>query len=423
MTPGLDASDSLAVWLEKILQLHPSEIDLGLTRLRRVAMRMGLTALPDSQVITVAGTNGKGTTCALMEQILMADGHRVGVFSSPHIERYNERVRIDGQELPDQDHVDAFTAIAAAQQDTSLTFFEYSALAALWLFARERPDVVLLEVGLGGRLDATNLIDADIAVITTVDLDHQEYLGDTREKVGREKAGIMRAGRPVICGDPNPPESVATCAAELGAILLQRGEAFELVADHDQWTYQSPGYRFGALPLPAIPLDNAATAITALRQLEGGVSETAIRRGLSQVRVPGRLEVLSHAPDLVLDVAHNPQAGAYLAQWLKRQSYDGIHAVCGMLADKDVKATLAPLGELPLRWYLADLNVPRGAPASRLLFALNDAPGPVATPQCFDSVSAALSEALSRARHGELVILFGSFYTVAEAKAYWRTRS
>ncbi len=421
MIPGLDASHSLAQWLDKILQLHPSEIDLGLTRLRRVAERMGLTALPASQVITVAGTNGKGTTCALMERILLAQGRRVGVFSSPHIERYNERVRIDGQELPDQHHVDAFAAIAAAQQETSLTFFEYSALAALWLFARERPDVVLLEVGLGGRLDATNLIDADVAVITTVDLDHQAYLGDNREQVGREKSGIMRGGRPVICGDPNPPGTVSECATALGAKLLQRGEAFELRSGEDGWDFLSPLLSLHQLPLPAIPLDNAATAIAALCQLKGGVDEAAIRRGLAEVRVPGRLERLGRSPDLVLDVAHNPQAGAYLARWLAQQSYDGIHAVCGMLADKDVAATLAPFHALPLRWYLADLRVPRGAPASALRAALGPMRDP--EPECFDSVTAALSAALAEARHGELVILFGSFYTVAEAKAYWRERS
>ncbi|SHI08611.1 bifunctional tetrahydrofolate synthase/dihydrofolate synthase [Ferrimonas marina] len=416
MKPALTASHSLQEWLDCILALHPSEIDLGLDRLRQVAARMGLTALPHSHVITVAGTNGKGTTCALMEQALLNAGYRVGVFSSPHLERYNERVRIDGVELADQHHVDAFAAIAAAQDKVSLTFFEYSALAALWCFAQARPDVVLLEVGLGGRLDATNLIDADQAVITTIDLDHIEYLGNTREAVAREKVGVLRPGRPAVCGDPNPPVTIGVTAELLGVALSQRGRDFILQRHPAHWDYQADGMTLQRLPLPAIPLDNAATALTALGQIPLQVPEAAIRQALAQLVVPGRLEPLGDAPKLVVDVAHNPQAAAYLAQWLAARPEPRLHAVCAMLKDKDIEATLGQFSSLSLQWYLADLAVPRGARASELAPHLSK-------PGVYGSVDKALEAALSQADSADLVIVFGSFYTVAEAKAFWQRRS
>ncbi|MBY5993769.1 bifunctional tetrahydrofolate synthase/dihydrofolate synthase [Ferrimonas balearica] len=409
------ASHSLAEWLDHILALHPTEIDLGLDRLTAVAKRLELTALPHSTVITVAGTNGKGTTCALLESVLMVAGFSVGVFSSPHIERYTERVRINGQELAEAEHVTAFSAIAAAQDNTSLTFFEYSALGALYLFAQHRPQVVLLEVGLGGRLDATNLIDADLSVITSVDLDHQEYLGNTRESVGREKAGIARPGRPLVCGEPKPPVTVAQEATRRGAELVQRGQAFDGQWQATHWGFTGQQWRLEALPLPRIPRDNAVTALAALERLWPDLARSAIEQGLNQTRVEGRLETLSDTPRLVLDVAHNPHAARHLAQWLGQQSADRVLAVCAMLKDKAVEETLAALTESVDCWFLADLSVPRGASASRLAAALPEA-------ACFDDVAQALAAAMAEAEAGDLVILFGSFYTVAQAKQYWQTR-
>ncbi|QIZ77177.1 bifunctional tetrahydrofolate synthase/dihydrofolate synthase [Ferrimonas lipolytica] len=413
MSQRLTANHSLAEWLEHILSLHPSEIDLGLTRLRQVASQLNLTALPDSTVITVAGTNGKGTSCALLEQILTNAGYRVGVFSSPHIEHYRERVRIDGNELSDQSHVDAFTAIAAAQADVSLTFFEYSALGALWLFAQHRPDVVLLEVGLGGRLDATNVIDADLALITTIDLDHQDYLGDTRELVAVEKGGIMRANKPAVCGDPNPPLTLLAQARQLRANLVCRNDDFSVEVADSSWCFRMGNMECNGLPLPQIPVDNAGAVIAALQLLPLNVSDAAIVSALEQVSVPGRLESL--AKNIVIDVAHNPQAARYLATWLAQQSATKIIAVCSMLGDKDMENSIAPLLPLVDQWLIAPLNVARAANAETMQQLLPQA-------DCFDSVAAAFKHAIENASATDLVILFGSFYTVAQAKQYWRQR-
>ncbi|MBY5922131.1 bifunctional tetrahydrofolate synthase/dihydrofolate synthase [Ferrimonas balearica] len=415
MTERPFTSHSLAEWLDHILALHPTEIDLGLTRVRAVAQRLHLDTLPHSTVITVAGTNGKGTTCALLEQVLMAAGRSVGVFSSPHIERYTERVRINGAERPESEHVDAFQAIAAAQGDTSLTFFEYSTLGALHLFARHKPDVVLLEVGLGGRLDATNLIDADLAVVTSIDLDHQEYLGDTRESVGREKSGIFRRGHPAICGEPNPPVTVEEEANRIGAVLQQRGHHFDGRFTTTEWGFRGALWQLEGLPLPHIPQDNAVTALAALEALWPELSVQAIEAGLRQTRVEGRLEPLCDQPRLVVDVAHNPHAARHLAQWLAQQPEPRVHGVCAMLKDKDIEATLVAIKASIDHWYLAPLSGPRGAEAERLAQSL---------PQglCYDSVADALEAAIVNAAPEDLVIVFGSFYTVAQAKSYWQTR-
>ncbi|MBY6186025.1 bifunctional tetrahydrofolate synthase/dihydrofolate synthase [Marinobacter hydrocarbonoclasticus] len=409
------SSHSLAEWLDHILALHPSEIDLGLTRVRSVAQTLKLDTLPNSRVIIVAGTNGKGTTCALLENVLMAAGFSVGVFSSPHIERYTERVRINGQERPESEHVEAFQAISAAQGDTSLTFFEYSTLGALHLFARHQPEVVLLEVGLGGRLDATNLIDADLAVITSVDLDHQEYLGDTRESVGREKAGVFRLQRPAICGEPNPPVTVAEEAERIGAQLCQRGQDFDAEFGDTAWRFRGAHWQLDALPLPHIPRDNAVTALAALERLWPKLAPDAVSAGLKQTRVEGRLEPLCDAPRIVVDVAHNPHAARHLAQWLATQPVARVRAVCGMLKDKDIDATLAAMMPVVSQWYLAPLSGPRGADANRLATVVQGG-------ATFESVGDALDAAVQDAQRGDLVIVFGSFYTVAQAKAHWQTR-
>ncbi|MFI3245968.1 MAG: bifunctional tetrahydrofolate synthase/dihydrofolate synthase [Ferrimonas sp.] len=415
MSQTLDTSHSLAEWLEHILSLHPSEIDLGLQRLRQVAGHMDLLSLPASTIITVAGTNGKGTSRALLERLLLANGYSVGVFSSPHIERYNERVRLNGQELVDAQHIVAFAQIAAAQQatETSLTFFEYSTLGALWLFAQHQPQVVILEVGLGGRLDATNLLAADLALITTIDLDHQDYLGDTRELVGREKAGIMRPNTPAVCGDPNPPNSLLQHAIDSQTPLVCRNRDFSVLMGAKHWSLISAHQCWMNLPLPHIPVDNAAAVLMGLNQLSLTVSDQSVREALSALRVPGRLEPL--ATNLLVDVAHNPQSARYLANWVAKQPAKRVWAVCSMLADKDMRNSIEPMLPLITGWFTAPLQVPRAATMAQLQQLL-----PQAT--CFNSIAEAVAEAWAQASDDDLVIVFGSFYTVAQAKQYWQQR-
>jgi dihydrofolate synthase/folylpolyglutamate synthase len=306
----------LAGWLAYLEGLHPKSIAMGLDRVRAVHARLGLElACP---VVTVGGTNGKGSTCAMSDAILRAAGYSVGVYTSPHLLRYNERVVIDGRAASDAELVEAFHAIEDARTATSppvaLTYFEFGTLAALWLFARAKPDAVILEVGLGGRLDAVNVVDADVAVLTSIDLDHQDYLGDTREAIGREKAGIFRAGRPAVCGDPEPPRSVIDHANAVGAPLLRIGVDYGATPEGTQWRYHGPGGARVGLPYPALrgayQLGNAATVLAALGTLKDRlpVSSGAIRDGLVNVTLAGRFMVLPGRPVIVLDVAHNPHA-------------------------------------------------------------------------------------------------------------------
>ncbi|SDJ94904.1 dihydrofolate synthase / folylpolyglutamate synthase [Ferrimonas sediminum] len=404
------SSQSLQDWLDFILAVHPSEIDMGLSRLRQVAEAMALDALPDSTVVTVAGTNGKGSTCAMMESILLQAGISTGVFSSPHLHRYNERVRVDGNELDDQSHLDAFAAIEQARGPIQLTFFEFSALGALYLFARHKPKVVLLEVGLGGRLDATNLIDADLAVITSIDLDHQEYLGDSRDSVGREKAGIFRTGVAAVIGEPDLPASVTEYAQALGTPLIRVGHEFHADYRADHWQFRRPGRHLDALPMPALPAMNAATAVAAIDRLMPEISVDALAAGLSTATLPGRMQPLSLSPRLYTDVAHNPHAARYLAQRLEAMKGQGrVLAVCAMLEDKEIEASLAPLMTVVDEWFAAPLAVPRGSNGERVAEAVGGA-------SIHGSVAEAMAAARSQQQQLDLVIVFGSFYTVAQAQ-------
>ena len=275
-------SRSLVDWLSYLEQIHPVNIDMGLDRVGAVARRMGLTELP-FKVITVAGTNGKGSSCAMAASILMAAGYRVGVYSSPHLLRFTERVRIDGAELADSEHCEAFAAVETARAEIALTFFEFATLAGLWLFRRTVPDVLLLEVGLGGRLDATNVVESDVAMITSIALDHCDWLGDTREAVAVEKAGVYRAGKPAISGEPNPPSTIASEALRLGAHLRQVGVDFSVDEHADHWDYHGLHHWLN-LPKPALPLMNAVTVLAALESLGLPLPETAIRQGLTEAR-------------------------------------------------------------------------------------------------------------------------------------------
>ncbi|MCE9790517.1 bifunctional tetrahydrofolate synthase/dihydrofolate synthase [Shewanella indica] len=410
--PGADAP--LSVWLDYLLAIHPTEIDMGLERVTQVATRLGVLSLGSTKVITVAGTNGKGSTCRMLEQIMRAAGYRVGVYSSPHILNYNERVRIDGVDAPDSDFISAFEIIEAARGDTSLTFFEYATLAGLLLFKQAKLDLVILEVGLGGRLDATNIIDADVSVVTAIDLDHQAYLGDTRELVGREKAGIFRHNRPAIVGDAEMPASVVEVANEKGALLKAVGQAFCYKQTSTGWDFCGEHWQFEGLPKPQLPLPNAATSLAALEQLWPELSEAAIRSGLTSARLSGRMEHISEAPLIILDVAHNPHAARYLAQRLDELQAKGrVYGVCGMLKDKDIEGVMQALAPSIDSWLLVTLHNERGADAGRLRKALPDG----CDAREFEQMQDCWQYLKPKLGAEDVVIVFGSFYTVSGFKA------
>ena len=416
-----------AAWLAYLETLHPKAIAMGLDRVEAVRARMGTTlACP---VVTVGGTNGKGSTCALLESMFAAAGFRTGLYSSPHLLRYNERVRIGGREATDALLVSAFEAVedarvAASGVPTPLTYFEFGTLAALWLFARAGLDVVVLEVGLGGRLDAVNIVAADVAVITSIDLDHMDFLGPTRDDIAREKAGIFRAGRPVVCAEPDPPVPLVGHAATLGAPLVLLGRDYGYVAEATQWQYWGPaGKRFG-LPHPALrgahQLANAATALAVLDLLHARlpVAGGAIRDGLLAIALPGRFQVLPGRPTVVLDVAHNPHAAQVLAAAAGRMGFHPrTFAVFGMLADKDIAGVVAAIGPRIDSWYVATLPRPRGASAAALQAVLGGAGVAPAAIRAFDDVAAALAAARGDAGEADRIIVFGSFLTVAAALA------
>ncbi len=417
---------TLAAWLAYLETLHPKAIAMGLDRVAAVAARMAIG--PPCPVVTVTGTNGKGSTCALLDSMLRAGGYRSALYTSPHLVAYNERVRIDGAAAADDALIAAFNAVEDARGDVPLTYFEHGTLAALWLFAHARPDAMVLEVGLGGRLDAVNIVDADVAVVTSVDLDHMDYLGPTRDDIAREKAGVFRAGRPVVCGEPHPPDPLLAHARALGAPVSLLGRDYGYVAADGQWDYWGPLGRRHGLPHPAlrgpIQLANAATAIAALDLLHERlhVGAGAIRTGLVTVELAGRFQVLAGRPTIVLDVAHNPQAARVFAATLDAM---GFHprtiAVLGMLGDKDVDGVVRALRSRVDRWHVASLPGPRGAGAALLRERLLGAGVEAAAIHAFDDVAAALAAAKGEAHDADRIIVFGSFLTVGAALATLRT--
>ncbi|MFN2644715.1 MAG: bifunctional tetrahydrofolate synthase/dihydrofolate synthase [Burkholderiales bacterium] len=404
---------TLGEWLAYIERQHPKTIALGLERVAEVWRRMKVAlACP---VITVGGTNGKGSVCAMLESMLRAGGYRTGLYTSPHLERYNERVRIALVEASDDALCASFAAVEAARGDVELTYFEYGTLGALSLFARERIEVALLEVGLGGRLDAVNIIDADCAVLTSVGIDHVDYLGADRESIGREKAGIFRAGRPAVIAEPDPPRTVLEAP---GAQLLL-GRDFGYIDQRSQWTYWGPAGKRAGLAHPAlrgaIQLRNAAAAMCALdclrERLPLGMQD--VRRGLAEVALAARFQVLPGRPQIILDVAHNPQAAAVLAENLAASGYaPETIAVCGMLRDKDVAAVLAVLAPRVTRWHFATLTGARGALADELARHVEGAS------ECFATPAEAFRAALERAHEDDKIVVFGSFLTVGEVLAW-----
>ena len=417
------AARSLQDWLHDIEGRHPREVDLGLARVDAVAARMGL-GRPARFVATVAGSNGKGSTVAFIEAIAGASGLRTGAYTSPHLRVYNERVRIDGQQVDDASLVAAFEAVEAARGDTTLTYFEYGTLAALWLFERAGLDLAVLEVGLGGRLDAVNIVDPDVAVITTVDLDHQDWLGPDREAIGREKAGIARAWTPLVLGEDDPPSSVLGHAYAIGASAIRAGSDYRFGRDEDGegWWWREPGFEL-ALPLPrmAAPaqLRNAAAAIAALRALDLEIDEGAWARGVASAQVPGRLQRIERdGVEVLVDVGHNPQAARALADWLRAAPPRRTRAVYGALADKDAAGVVAALADGVDAWHLAGIADAgrRGRDADALGEAL--AGTAAAGGARHGSVAEALSAALAQALPGERILAFGSFHVAAAALAW-----
>ncbi len=409
---------TLAHWLAHAERLHPKSIELGLDRVRAVAVRLGLVF--DCPVITVAGTNGKGSTCAMLESIFGHAGYRTAVFTSPHLVRFEERLRIAGEAVEGDELVAHFQAVEEARGDVALTYFEFTTLAILRCAAAGKPDVAILEVGLGGRLDAVNIIDADCAVITSIDLDHMEFLGHDRESIGFEKAGILRAGRPAIVSDPVPPQSVIDHAQAIGADLWRAGRDFNVAGDKQQWGWSGRGRRYSGLAYPALrganQLLNAAGVLAALEALRQRLPVTAqaVRTGLAMVELPGRFQIVPGEPALVLDVAHNPHAVAALAENLDAMGfYPTTHAVFGVMADKDLAPMFARIGPLIDRWYFTDLPTPRAAQAADLL-ARWEAQNTRADASA--SVHAqplqALQAAIDRADPADRIVVFGSFFTV-----------
>jgi dihydrofolate synthase/folylpolyglutamate synthase len=405
---------------------------MGLERINRVKAALGLHF--DCPVITVAGTNGKGSTCAFLESILLASGYRVGCHTSPHLLKFNERARINGADVNDDLLLKHFAAVENARVSLvdapTLTYFEFTTLAIMHLFSESHLDVVVLEVGMGGRLDAVNIIDADCAIVTSIDIDHADFLGGTRELIAFEKAGIFRPGRIAVCGDPIPPQTLIDHAEQLGCDLWLQGRDYNFQGDKQQWGWAGRQKRFSGLGYPALrganQILNASAVIAALMALHERlpVSAQDIRNGFALVELPGRFQVLPGQPTVVLDVAHNPHAAATLAQSLERMGYHPYtYAVFGAMADKDIEGVIKPLLEIVDFWFLTDLPTKRAASAKDLTQKLeqlgvkpkNGVDGGI---ECFSTPAAAYQKALSQAGEGDRIVTFGSFYTVAGVMAY-----
>ncbi|MDC8445272.1 MAG: bifunctional tetrahydrofolate synthase/dihydrofolate synthase [Nitrosomonas sp.] len=424
--------NSLSDWLVYLEQLHPKTIEMGLERIEYV--RADLQLSPDFPVITVGGTNGKGSVCAMTESILSAAGYRVGCYTSPHLLRYNERIRVNRKAVDDRQIIEAFEQINRSRNKcgVSLTYFEFSTLAAMCLFELQRVDVAILEVGLGGRLDAVNIFDPACAVLTNVALDHMDYLGDTREAIGFEKAGIFRSEKPAICADTNVPETVQQYAQAIGAQLIQLGQDFGFDAGMDHWDFWSKKGKRGALPLPALrgasQLINASTCLAALDALNDclPVSMQAIRQGLLNIDLPGRFQVLATRPVTILDVAHNPAAAEVFAANLKlakqkQGNSDGrTFAVFAMLQDKDIFGVVKALKDDIDIWLVAPLELPRGADTRNLLQNLYNSGLSRENHAIyeFENIEAAYVYACKQASNNDRICVVGSFHTVGAVLQY-----
>ncbi|MEM7255061.1 MAG: bifunctional tetrahydrofolate synthase/dihydrofolate synthase [Pseudomonadota bacterium] len=407
--------DSLAEWLAWQEALHPTEMDFGLDRSRAVLGRLGWPS-DELPLISVAGTNGKGSTVAYLEQMFLASGYRVCAHTSPHLLRYNERIRLDGEPANDLSLVSQFAAIDAARGETSLTYFEFATLAAAGVARANQVDIALFEVGLGGRLDAVNLFDAGVAVITAIGIDHVDYLGSDREQIGAEKAGILRRGRPVVIGDRSPPASVLEAARTLDAPTYRLGVDFEVEHDRTDWRWVSDNHCVDSLRSPMggteVQFDNAATAIMAARLMHPSISAEAVRRGVSTARLTGRFQIVATEPEIIVDVGHNEDACGQLARSLRARPIAGrTHAVLGMLSDKQHRRALLACHDAFHQWHLATLSGSRGAAATALAESLPASVSPEHV-RCYDDPLSAFKAALASAGRSDRIVVFGSFRTV-----------
>lgn len=409
-------------WLAWQENLHSGKIDLGLERVGRVANKL-FTGRPAPVVITVAGTNGKGSSCALLEALYLEAGYRVGKYTSPHLLRYNERISVNGEAADDEAICTAFASVDVARGDTSLTYFEFGTLAALDIFSRSSLDVAVLEVGMGGRLDAVNIVDPDVALVTAIGMDHTEWLGPDRETIGREKAGIFRAGIPAVCSDPAAPASVKKAATDMAAHWYAIDEAFCFRADAGCWDWEGPGTSLRSLPLPAMPgrhqLENAAGVLMVADLLQERclVERPAIEAALRKARLPGRCQFIVGAVEQVLDVAHNAESAATLRHCLQDRPAAGrTRVVIGMLADKPVGDFVRELQPVVDGWLVAGLPGDRGLPADRLAPMVEKAAG-ISVAGRFDGIREALDAAMALSASGDRVVVCGSFLSVAEAMA------
>jgi dihydrofolate synthase/folylpolyglutamate synthase len=400
---------SLDQWLSYVESIHPLNIELGLDRVNQVFARLQLD-FTHSKIVTVAGTNGKGTTCTMLEQAALLAGNRVAVYCSPHLLDYKERVRINGELLTNAQHCAAFARVEQARAEVSLTYFEFGTLAAMVLIAEANTDISLLEVGLGGRLDAVNILDPHIAVITSIDLDHQAWLGDSRELIAIEKAGIFRESAVAVIGESNPPTSLLKRARELNLQAYWQGKEFTYQANTSDWCWQSAKRILDKLPLPQIPMQNASTALKVMELLEFKLSDGQLAQLLKQTAMAGRGQIIQSKPWIMLDVAHNPEATRYLAKKIAAMQYNKLHLVAGMLADKDIEQSLSPMLQLDADWYVGSLHVPRGAKSMALKSVLAGQKKVLD----FDSVSQAYAKALDSAEDDDLIVVFGSFFSVAQ---------
>lgn len=412
---------TLQEWLDWQETLHPSEIELGLERVDKVWQQLNPERLT-SVVITIAGTNGKGSSAAITESILLAAGYSVGCYTSPHLLKYNERIRVNGRPVSDQEICDAFNRVDLARKKSSLTYFEFGTLAALDIFAGAELDAVILEVGLGGRLDAVNIIDPDVALITTIDIDHTDWLGSTRDEIALEKAGIMRPGRPAVFASSNPPQALLERAAELNVELYLAGDAFSYSRTDEGWSWQGPQTKYQYMPEPSAMggfiLQNCSAVLMVLELLQERLEITKgyVESGMLALYVPGRFQVINGDVTIVLDVAHNPEAATELAANLSKLSPKGRNlAVFSALADKDIVHIVEPLVALIDQWHIGELEVKRAATLKQLQDSLIAAGVDRSEIHLYESLSQAQTKAMADAVTHDKLIIFGSFFTIAEA--------